>query len=258
MHLPGRGINMDKANYSNWVSNKFIYGPGILAILFLGSSFLSSFLLIGAILFLLITGYFFYARSLLASGGGKIQDQIQELVLQHLAWDGKGKALDIGCGNGPLTNKLAKKYPAAKVTGTDSWGKGWDYAKRVCDENARLEGVSGRVEFQKASAVHLPFPDGGFDAAVSNLVFHEVSKARDKRELIREALRVVRKGGVFAFQDLFQLKRVYGEPQELVETLKGWGITKVEYLDTSKSEFIPHALKLPFMVGSMGILYGIK
>ncbi len=249
---------MEKANYSNWVSNKFIYGPGILAIIFLGLSFLAPILLIGAVLFLLITGYFFYAHSLLASGGGRIQDQIQELVLQYLPWDGKGKALDIGCGNGPLTNKLAKKYPSASVTGIDYWGKEWDYAKSVCDKNAKLEGVSGRVEFQKASATHLPFPDGRFDSAVSNLVFHEVSGVSDKRGLIREALRVVRKGGAFAFQDLFQLKRVYGDPQELVATLKGWGITKVEYLNTSRLEFIPAALKLPFMVGTMGILYGIK
>jgi len=249
---------MEKANYSNWVSNKFIYGPGFLAIIFLGFSLLAPILLIGAVLFLLITGYFFYSHSLLASGGGKIQDQIQELVLQHLTWDGKGKALDIGCGNGPLTNKLAKKYPMASVTGIDYWGMEWDFAKSVCDKNAKLEGVSGRVKFQKASAAYLPFLDGSFDAAVSNLVFHEVSGVSDKRELIREALRVVRKGGAFAFQDLFQLKRVYGDPQELVATLKGWGITKAEYLDTSKAKFIPAALKIPFMVGTMAILFGIK
>ena len=63
--------------------------------------------------------------------------------------------------------------------------------------------MAERVVFQKASASALPFDDGAFAAAVSNLVFHEVSGVRDKKKVIKEALRVVKKGGSFAFQDLF-------------------------------------------------------
>lgn len=40
------------------------------------------------------------------------------------------------------------------------------------------------------------------DAAVSNFVFHEVRTQPDKRQVVREALRVVKKGGSFAFQDM--------------------------------------------------------
>ena len=77
--------------------------------------------------------------------------------------------------------------------------------------------MADRVNFQKASASALPFEVGSFDAAVSNLVFHEVSDTKDKRDLIEEALRVVRKGGAFAFQDLFLAKRLYGDVEELLE-----------------------------------------
>ncbi len=104
----------------------------------------------------------------------------------------------------------------------------------------------------------LPFEDEYFDAAVSNLVFHEISGAKDKRELIREALRVVKKGGKFAFQDLFLLKQVYGDVDELVATIKSWGITKVEFIETRNAPFIPAALKLPFMVGKIGVIKGGK
>ena len=187
-----------------------------------------------------------------------MQDRIWTLVLSNLDWNGEGKALDIGCGNGALTIKLAKKHPKAQVTGIDYWGKRWEYSKSMCERNAEIEGVSERVKFQKASAVALPFDDGYFDAAVSNFVFHEVSDAKDKREVIREALRVVKKGGKFSFQDEFLVKQVYGETDDLVKTIKSWGIAKVEFVQTRDAEFIPPALKLPFMLGSIGIIKGEK
>jgi hypothetical protein len=49
---------------------------------------------------------------------------------------------------------------------------------------------------------------------------------------------------------------VYGEVDDLVETIRSWGIREVEFVNTSDSEFIPAALKLPFMLGTVGILYG--
>lgn len=170
----------------------------------------------------------------------------------------KGKALDIGCGNGPLTIMVGKKYPNARVTGTDNWGGAWEYSKGVCETNAEIEGVRERVGFQKASAASLPFDDEAFDAAISNLTFHEVRDVKDKRLLIKEALRVVRKGGSFAFQDLFLWKRVYGEVDDLLDMVRGWGIESVELIRTCDSEFIPRALRLPFMLGTIGVLRGRK
>jgi SAM-dependent methyltransferase len=93
---------------------------------------------------------------------------------------------------------------------------------------------------------------------VSNLVFHEVGDVRDKRELIREALRVLKRGGAFAFQDLFLVKRHYGDVDDLVGVIRSWGTREVAFVDTSDSEFIPKALRLPFMLGRIGIIYGKK
>jgi ubiquinone/menaquinone biosynthesis C-methylase UbiE len=118
--------------------------------------------------------------------------------------------------------------------------------------------VADRVNFQKASASALPFEVGSFDAAVSNLVFHEVSNTKDKRDLIEEALRVVRKGGAFAFQDLFLVKRLYGDVEDLLEVIRGWGIESVVLLDTAHSGVVPKALRFRFMLGAIGILYGTK
>jgi len=245
-------------DYGNWVSTKLIYGSAVLGALFLGLSFLHVAFVIGAVPFLAALVYFAFARYAFSPRGGDIQARLWELVLARLNWSGEGKALDIGCGNGPLAIALAKRYPKAHVTGIDYWGKAWDYSRAVCERNAEAAGVAERTGFQKASASALPFEDGFFDAAVSNFVFHEVSDAKDKRELIREALRVIKKGGRFAFQDLFLVKGLYGEVDDLLETIKDWGIAEVAFVDTSASDFIPAALKLPFMVGKVGIIYGTK
>jgi ubiquinone/menaquinone biosynthesis C-methylase UbiE len=179
-------------------------------------------------------------------------------VIEHLEWNGEGKALDIGCGNAPLAIELAKRYPNTHVTGIDHWGGTWEYSRAVCEKNAAIESVASRMTFQKASAASLPFEDAYFDAVVSNLVFHEVGGVSDKRELIREALRVVKKGGAFAFQDLFLVKKYYGDVDDLVATIRSWGIKEVAFANTSHSEFIPKALRLPFMLGKIGIIYGKK
>jgi SAM-dependent methyltransferase len=245
-------------NYGNWVSTKLIYSPAVLGILFLGLSFLHLAFLIGAMPFLAALVYFAYARHAFSPRGGNIQAKLWELVLDHLDWDGKGQALDIGCGNGPLTIALAQHYPDGHVTGIDTWVQAWDYSKAVCERNAEAAGVAERTDFQKASASALPFDDGFFDAAVSNFVFHDVSDTMDKRALVREALRVVKKGGRFAFQDLFAVKVMYGELDDLLQTIKDWGIAEVAFVDTSASDFIPAALKLPFMLGKISIIYGTK
>ncbi len=245
-------------NYGNWVSTKLIYGSAVMSALFLGLSFLHPAFLLGAAPFIVSLAYFVYAYRAFSPRGGDIQAMLWELVLDRLNWNGEGRALDIGCGNGPLTIALAGRHPKAHVTGIDSWGKAWDYSKAVCEHNAEIAGVAERTDFQKASASALPFEDGFFEAAVSNFVFHEVSGAKDKRKLIKEALRVINKGGHFAFQDLFLIKGLYGGIDDLLETIRGWGTANVSFADTSASDFIPCALKLPFMVGRIGIIFGTK
>ena len=245
-------------NYGNWVSKKIIYSCIILGIVLLASTILFWPLAILSIACFGIAAYFTYARYLFSPNGRNVQNQIWDLMVSGLDWDGEGKVLDIGCGNGALTVKLARRFPAAQVTGIDFWGERWDYSRSRCEANANAEGVGNRVVFQKASASRLPFEDGYFDAAVSNLCFHEVADTRDKREVVREALRVVKKGGVFVFQDLFLLKQTYGDIDEFVRNIKSWGITRVELMETRSASFIPTALKLPFMVGRISIIKGEK
>ncbi len=106
----------------------------------------------------------------------------------------------------------------------------------------------------------MEFADGTFDAAVSNLVFHEVRSAKDKRDVVKEALRVVKKGGVFSFQDMFSQKALYGDMDQFLRELREEGISEVHYIGNleKKLDFIPGFVTTPWMISGMGILYGKK
>jgi SAM-dependent methyltransferase len=247
-------------DYGNWVSSRLVLVPTVLAVLF-GATALLLLPVLGvlAAFFFLCALYFAYARYMFSPRGGSIQTKVQYLVLDHLAgWEGVGKVLDIGCGNAPLTIEIAKAHPEAEVVGVDYWSSGWEYSVGVCERNAEVEGVGGRVAFERASAVSLPYADEAFDVVVSNLVFHNIRVVKDNRELVREALRVLKKGGRFVLQDLFLWKRVYGDTDELLAAIKSWGVETVAFVDASRSDFIPTVLKLPFMLGTVGIIHGRK
>lgn len=265
--------NGTKASYGNWVSDRLIFMAAVMFVVFgaasgalfaLAHAFGAAAVVFGAlftvvsVFFLACIVYFVTAKNLFSYDGGRVQGKILEMFLSHVKWDGRGRALDIGCGSGALAILLAKEYPDAAVTGVDYWGGSWGYYQKQCQDNAALEGVAARTDFIRASASSLPFADETFDLAVSNLVFHEVKDSRDKRDVIREALRVVKKGGSFVFQDLFLLEQYYGKTDDLVADLKASGVQEVQFIDTSKAKFIPKALKLPFMVGTLGMLVGVK
>lgn len=212
----------NKPDYANWVTKKLLITLGIgsaFSIILFALSFLfksSIAIIIVRIILLLvavsISFMFFYmlhAQKLLSYNGGGVQRKILDIVLNNLEWDGEVLLIDIGCGSGTMTIKAAKKYNNAQIIGMDYWGKGWDYAKEQCETNAKLEGVSDHVIFQKGDAAHLDFPNDYFDAAISNFVFHEVKSEPDKVALIKEAFRTIKPGGVFSFEDVFFSKNYY-------------------------------------------------
>lgn len=257
-------MQAEKPDYGNWIRVRvvltfWVIGLALVGIALLPIPAILRVISIGLAVFPLGMGlYLSYVYAQFAPWGGDIQAKLWTLVLDCLAADGQGSGLDVGTGNGALAVRLAQRYPALRVTGIDFWGSDWEYAQSACERNARLEGVGGRVTFQKASAAALPFDDGAFDCVVSHFVFHEVSELSDKREAIREALRVLRDGGAFAFQDMFLNEAMYGPPDALVAAVRSWGVSEVAFVESRRLLPIPRLLRNRRALGYASILHGRK
>lgn len=262
-----------KPDYGNWVSKSIIKTVIVIfTILLLISITLLIFtdnsnilIVIFKILIVFLTCffyvliiYFILARKQFSYEGGMVQDKVLETLMDHIDFNGNGKILDIGCGSGALVNKLAKKYPDAKITGLDYWGVKWNYNMAQCIKNAEIENVIDKVNFVNASALSNTFDNDTFDLIVSNNVFHEIRNTKSKFTAIEESIRVLKKDGLFVFQDLFLLKAYYGTEQNIIDNFKKMGCSEVNFIKTNNLPFIPKMLKLPFMLGALGIVYGIK
>lgn len=98
------------------------------------------------------------------------------------------KVLDVGCGTGNQSIKLAKM--GVYVTGIDVSEK----MLQVARQNARNEG-SLPIEFLLMDAENLEFEDNTFDGAISVTAFEFLP---DPVKVLQEMLRVVKKGGSVA------------------------------------------------------------
>lgn len=115
-------------NYGNWIRRRKMYtllGVGLCLLLLAlipTLALIREALAAGGILFAGLGAYLAYIAHQFWARGGCFQRKLWQVVLDHLAWDGTGQALDIGTGNGPLAIALATRHPAAHVTGIDYWG----------------------------------------------------------------------------------------------------------------------------------------
>jgi ubiquinone/menaquinone biosynthesis C-methylase UbiE len=250
--------------YGNWIRKRnlfilglFTLGVGALLFIPLGFAYQVTILIVFAIA---LVSFLFplYAYMMFSQRGGRFQEKVYNLIIQSLGVEIKGKFLDIGSGNGVLAVKLAQRYPGIEVVGIDDWGKDWEYSKGVCEDNAQAAGVASRVRFQKGDAAALDFANGTFDGAVSNLTFHEVRSVADKRAVVREALRVVKPGGRFAFVDYFYEEKYYGKASEFEEHLRNLELSKFEYKPLRDAMVVPVLLRHPKIFGKVGIVYGRK
>jgi ubiquinone/menaquinone biosynthesis C-methylase UbiE len=199
-----------------------------------------------------------YAYLMFSQKGGRIQEKVYNLIIQNLGDEVKGRILDIGSGNGVLSIKLAQRHHGVTVVGIDYWGKDWEYSKEVCDKNAQIAKVEGRVHFQKGDAAALEFATDSFDGAISNLTFHEVQSVVDKRAVVQEALRVVKPGGTFAFIDYFYAEKYYGNTAAFESYLQDQKLSQFECKSLRDMFALPILLRHPKILGWVGIIYGRK
>ncbi len=125
----------------------------------------------------------------------------------------KLKFLELGCGTGSMTKNIRLAFSNAHIVATDLSEPYLEVARRRLKNLPR----STAIEFQRADAAHLPYEDSTFDMVYSVFLFHELP--RDVRmQALREAHRVLKPGGIFAYVDSLQL----GDKPDFDDVLKNF------------------------------------
>jgi ubiquinone/menaquinone biosynthesis C-methylase UbiE len=135
---------------------------------------------------------------------------VHNAVLRALGQDAGTRLLDIGCGTGQLTDRLARKWPSVTVVGCD-------FSEGML---ARAAARSPDLSWVRADAGCLPFEDQAFDLITSTEAFHWFP---DQDAALAEFFRVLAPGGQLllalintparALSDLLYAgSRVMGEP----------------------------------------------
>ncbi len=154
-------------------------------------------------------------------GKRNLSGQLNEELADYIRLPKGGKGLDVGCGLGSLTIACARRNPDAEMVGVDFGMKASEsVVKKLCERNAQNEGVSN-VSFFLGQKKDLEFEDSTFDAVTGNLIFHN-AMAVSRTEAIGEALRLLKKDGVFAFH-IILTKKSRGKYEALIERLKEEG-----------------------------------
>ena len=97
------------------------------------------------------------------------------------------RILDLGCGTGEISSRLAELFPAARVTGVDVLPVHVEYAR------ARYTALAGRLAFTTGDGFALDFDDASVDLAVCR---HMLQSIPHPERIVAELLRVLKPGGV--------------------------------------------------------------
>ncbi len=117
-------------------------------------------------------------------------DRVHRQLLARLpAGFAPATVLDIGCGTGRLLRRMRDRWPAASLVGVDL-AEGM-----VAQARQRTPGAT----ILQAPAERLPLEAGSVDLVTSTTSFHHWS---DQAQGIREAARVLRRGGLFILADM--------------------------------------------------------
>ena len=250
-----------KADYKNWVPDGMICGFGAaaaglaIAAGVMKNRAVSALLGAGALGCGAWTAWCVYANGQFSYDGKRqLSRQIVAGTAEYITLPEGGVGLDVGCGSGALTIACAKRNLQGTMVGIDRWGAEYaSFNKELCEKNAEAEGIRN-VSFQKGDACKLDFPDETFDAVTSNYVYHNITD-KNKQALLRETLRVLKKGGTFAIHDLMEPAR-YGDMEKFAAELKVEGYEDVQLIKTTNGKFMsPGEAKLMLLSGST-LLFG--
>lgn len=113
------------------------------------------------------------------------------LFLEWLHLPSKSKVLELACHHGHFSRYLASKLKTKEYIAIDK-------DPQVIAKAEYLTHGNQKIIFQVSEATKLPFESNHFDCVISIDLLHHLS---DWKKVIREAKRVLKKGGVLLIRD---------------------------------------------------------
>ncbi|MCZ8130810.1 MAG: class I SAM-dependent methyltransferase [Steroidobacteraceae bacterium] len=136
-----------------------------------------------------------FFMGLLGEDQGDIGRSIARFVHRRFPDFRPARILDLGCTIGHNTVPWAQEYPEAEVYAIDVAAPALRYG------SARAEALGAPVHFRQMDATKLDYPDESFDVVWSSMFLHEVP-LKSIRRLLKEAHRVLKKGGLMLHMEL--------------------------------------------------------
>ena len=126
----------------------------------------------------------------------------------------EGFIIDLGCGPGDITLRLARTFPTAFVHGIDGSAAMLKHAAELLHQSAQLE---TRVRFVEAIIPEAAMPHTEYDAVVSNSLLHHLHEPQHFWEAVKE---YGKKGAPVLVMDLFRPQDEEAA-REIVESYAG-------------------------------------
>ncbi|HJT32000.1 MAG TPA: class I SAM-dependent methyltransferase [Pirellulales bacterium] len=126
-----------------------------------------------------------------------VDDLLAAATAAGVEIDESSEILDLGTGTAQIPVELLSRRPKWRVRAVDLAESMMELGR----QNVAAAGFSDRIRLARVDAKRLPYPAGRYALVMSNSIVHHIPEPRD---VLAEACRVLRPGGLLFIRDLLR------------------------------------------------------
>ncbi len=163
----------------------------------------------------------------------------EKRFLNFIDTDSVSSFIDLGCGAGNYTIKIAEMLGKSRIWAVDLWKEGIELLKKRSEE-LNIKNVNAIVaDIRK----RLPFEDESFDASLIATVIHHFNKSK-RIEILKEVARITKTGGMLYIVEFKKITEGPGpafdiriDERELGNTVQSCGFKTISFGDIGQFNY---------------------